>query len=461
MNWLNEQTMTPGWSNYSSYPAAASGQLSEATVVRLFLFMLAIKAIIAFVIFPMIDLGANYRSDVFPDLYDYIAENLATGNGYRVFADTAPTMIRSPGFVLVLAGIFYLFGKSILAVQVVQFFMSAGTAIFVYLITNRLVALPLVSIVAAAVYLFHPMVLVSDSRGGVDTMLMLCMAASTWLLYRSIDRQRVLDFVLLGLAFGVTMLVKPSVALILPAMGLYLMFARSVWQSSIVLLIRSFVITGLVAGLVMVPWVVRNYELSGRFVPTMTVGGLAVYQGVEVVKHDGEDKDHFELLADAAMEQSRIAHEMGLRVRDDFFQQFYDVHDELKFYNELGSRAWEDYLNHPMLLVRAIAHNSWAFWFQGRTQVATILNLFIMVPFLVLSAIGAVLIISRQPRGWILVISIVAFMLPHLVIIAIARHCSTIIPLIAVLTSGCLLTVIRAPVERQTDHHLRPAACRG
>ena len=462
MNWLNRRTVTPGW--LRSYSTAARGQVSKATVVRLFLLMLAIKAIITFVVFPLIAhvLGSNYHSELFPDHYDAIAENLATGNGYRVFADTAPTMLRSPGFILVLAGIFYLFGKSILAVQVVQYFMSAGTAMFVYLIANRLVVLPLVSIVAAAVYLFHPMVLVSDSRGGVDTMLMLCMTVSTLLLYRAIDRRRVLDFALLGLAFGVTMLVKPSVALILPAVGLFLIFAPSVWQSSFVLLIRNFAITGLVAGLILVPWVARNYEISGHFVPTMTVGGLAVFQGVEVVKHGGgENKDHADLLDDAAVEQSRIAHEMGLRVHEDFFPQFYNVHDELEFYNELGRRAWEDYRNHPVLLARAIVHNSWAFWFQGRTETATILDLFIMVPFLALSTIGAVLIIYREPRGWILVISIIAFMLPHLVIIALARHCSTIIPLMAVLTSGCLRAVIRAPAERLGDHDLRPAAFPG
>jgi 4-amino-4-deoxy-L-arabinose transferase-like glycosyltransferase len=459
MNWLIGQTVAPGWLTYSSYPAAAGSQVSKATVVRLFLLLLAIKAIIAFVAFPLIAhvLGSNYHSDLFPDQYDLIAENLATGNGYRVFTDTAPTMLRSPGFVVVLAGIFYLFGKSILAVQIAQYFMSAGTAIFVYMIAKRLVELPLVSIVAAAVYLFHPMVLVSDSRGGVDTMLMLCMTISTWMLYRAVDRRRVVDFALLGLAFGTTMLVKPSVALILPAVGLFLMLARSVWQSSLVLLIRNFVITGLVAGLILVPWVARNYEISGHFVPTMTVGGLALFQGVEVVKHEGENKDHLELLDDAAVRQSRIAHEMGLHVHEDFFPQFYNVDDELKFYNELGRRAWEDYRNHPMLLVRAIVHNSWSFWFQGRTETATILDLFIMIPFLALSTIGAVLIIRREPRGWILVISIVAFMLPHLVIIALARHCSTIIPLLAVLTSGCLPVA----AQRLADHDFRPATFPG
>jgi 4-amino-4-deoxy-L-arabinose transferase-like glycosyltransferase len=416
------------------------GDLNRTKIVQLFLVMLALKAIIALVIFPAISqiLGSNYHSELFPDDYDSIAQNLATGNGYRVYMETSPTMLRSPGFVVLLAGIFYLFGKSLFAVQVVQYFMSAGTAIFVYLIAQRLIASPLVSLTAAAIYLFHPVVVISDSRGGVDTTLMLCMAAAMWLLYRAIDREHAWDFILLGLVVGYTMLVKATVALIFPAVLLYLLLSP-LRQSSVFMLLRNFTVAGFVAGLVMMPWIVRNYELSGDFVPTMTVGGLAVFQGIEVVKHDGNGEDHRQLLEDAANEQVRIGKLMNIKMREAFFPQFYDIHDEVKFYDELGRRAWAEYKADPILLVRAIIHNSWAFWLQGRTETATILNIFIMVPFLFCSALGAVTIIRYQPMGLILVIAVVAFMLPHLVIIALARHCSTVIPLMSVLAAGCLL----------------------
>jgi 4-amino-4-deoxy-L-arabinose transferase-like glycosyltransferase len=420
-------------------------RLSKAHIIKLFAIMFAVKALVAFAIFPLIShaLGSGYLSDSFPDRYDLLAENLAAGNGYRVYPDTSLTMLRAPGFVILLAGLFYLFGKGLLAIQIVQYFMSAGTAIFVYLIAMRLIASPLVSIVAAAIFLFFPMVLMSDSRGGVDTTLMLCMAAAIWQLYRAIDHNRISDYILLGLIFGYTMLVKPSVALILPAVGLFLMLAPTIRHGSIFLLIRNFAITGLVATVIMTPWIIRNYEISGKFLPTMTVGGLALYQGVEVIKNAGNGEEHYQLLEDAAEKQIRIARSMGLRVREDFFPQFYSVQDEVKFYNELGRRAFDNYMAEPTLLVRAIAHNSWAFWLQGRTETATILDMILMIPFLVLSAFGATLIIRRDKSAWILIITIIAFMLPHLVIIAISRHSSTIIPLMAVLSSGSLLAATR------------------
>lgn len=439
------QSMTSREIVYRHLPLAGT-RLTRAGILKFFLIMLVIKAVVAFIVFPWASqfLGSNYLMELFPDEYDKIAGNLAAGNGYRVYADTSLTMLRSPGFVVLLAGIFYAFGKSLFAVQVVQYLMSAGTAGLVYLIARRLVVSPLVSLVAAAVFLFHPIVLIADSRGGVDTTLMLCMTATIWLLYKAVDKGQAKYFILLGLVVGYTMLVKASVALIFPAVFLYLVLSPGSRAGiGIGTLFRNFVITGLVAGLVMMPWVVRNYELSGDFVPTMTVGGLAVFQGIEVVKHSGNGEDHWRLLDDAAGEQVHIGQKMGLSMRGEFFPSFYDVHDEVKFYRELGRMAWAEYEADPSLLAHAVVHNSWAFWLQGRTESATILDMFVMIPFLLLAVFGAVMIVRRQRNPWILIITVIAFMLPHLVIIALTRHCSTIIPLMAVLAAGSLLVAVK------------------
>ena len=88
------------------------------TVVAVFLLLLILKALIAFALIPALTqvLGENYKSNLFPDDYNLIADNLINGHGYRVYADTSETMLRSPGFVLVLAGIFALWGQTLLTV---------------------------------------------------------------------------------------------------------------------------------------------------------------------------------------------------------------------------------------------------------------------------------------------------------------------------------------------------------
>jgi 4-amino-4-deoxy-L-arabinose transferase-like glycosyltransferase len=413
--------------------------VSTRTALTVFLALLVVKAVITFVLIPLVThgLGDNYRSNNFPDDYDLIAQNLITGNGYKVYADTSETMLRSPGVVLVLAAIFAVFGKSILAVQVVQFLMSAVTAWLVYLIAQRLFAVRQVSLLAVGLFLFHPVSMMSDTRAGSDTTLTLGLTATIWLLLRAIDDQRWRDFAWCGLVLGYTMLVKASVALIFPAVFLFLMWPsdppRRFWTT-----VRQFALAAVTASVVMAPWVVRNYAISGQFVPTMTIAGLAIFQGEEAERHSDSGKDSWVLLDDAAREQIRIGHEMGLRMKEDFFPQFYSIQDEIAFYNELAHRGWAEYGRDPALLARTIVHNSWAFWFQGRTRSATLMNIGIMLPFMLLAAWGTWFAVRRDRRSWILVISIVMYVLPHLVIIAVARYAATVVPLMCVL-GGCVL----------------------
>lgn len=418
----------------SAYPP-----VRNRTVAIAFIGALIAKAVIAFVLLPSLThyLGNNYHSDLFTDDYDLIAENLINGHGYRVYADTSETMLRSPGFVLVLAAIFALCGKSLLAVQVAQYLMSAVTSLVTYLISQRLFSCRPVSLLAGGLFLFHPVSMMSDTRAGTDTTLTLCLTVTIWLLFRAIDRRRVGDFALLGLALGYTMLVKASVALIFPFVFLFLILPP-VTRSRFWRLVGNFAVTAAVAAVVMAPWVIRNFEISGKFIPTMTVAGLAIFQGEEAERHSGNGEDSWRLLDDAANEQIRIGHEMGLRMREDFFPQFYDARDEVAFYSELGRLGWAEYRTHPALLARAIIHNCWAFWFQGRTEKATMLNIAMLLPFILLSACGAALAIQRERKSWILVIAVITYVLPHLVIIAVARYCTAVIPLLCV-SSACIL----------------------
>ena len=417
---------------------------STRAVVIVFLALFVSKAVIAFALIPGLThlLGENYQSNLFPDDYDLIAENLVNGHGYRVYADTSETMLRSPGFVLVLAGIFSLYGKSLLMVQIVQYLMSAVTAAIVYLIAQHLFGVKVVSLLAVFLFLFHPVSLLSDTRAGTETTLTLGLTATTWLLVKAIDSQRWRDFILSGLTLGYTMLVKATVALIFPVVFLFLIVSpkmrHSFWRT-----FSQFGLVAITAALMMTPWVVRNFNISGRFVPTMTVTGLAIFQGEEAERNAGNGSDSKDLLIAAAEEQLRIGREMGLRMREEFFPQFYSVQDEIAFYDELGRRGWAQYWEHPALLARAIVHNSWAFWFQGRTYKATLINVIVMLPFILISICGAVVAVRRDRRSWILVIAVTMYVIPHLVIISLARYSAAVVPLMCVLGACNLFLPMR------------------
>jgi hypothetical protein len=142
-----------------------------------------------------------------------------------------------------------------------------------------------------------------------------------------------------------------------------------------------------------------------------------------------------EIIDAAAQEQDVIARERGRPYRAEFFPQFFDVQDEIDYYAELGRRAREAMLESPALAGRLVLHNSWAFWIQGRTARATLLNAILTLPFLLLVVIGAWLALRADRAVGLLLAGIVAFVIPHLTIIALARYHIPLIPLLAVLAS--------------------------
>jgi 4-amino-4-deoxy-L-arabinose transferase-like glycosyltransferase len=258
---------------------------------------------------------------------------------------------------------------------------------------------------------------------------MLFIALFLWSAERAMRTKRYLDFAWLGLFFGLGMLVKSSVALILPGLAFWSFWTyRS--DDFIFKLVKGYALAVLIAGLCMVPWVARNYAVSGQFVPTMTVGGLALFQGSHVVKSLGSGKNHADVLEDAAREQTKIARELKLRVHDGFFPQFYNTTDELIYYSELGRRAWSEYMNSPLLMASAITYNCWAFWFQGRSSTSTWFNLTLTLPLLVLVALGINL--ARRNRVDITIPVVVAacFIAPHLLILSMARYHVPLLPVL-------------------------------
>ena len=397
------------------------------------------KVALSLVLFPWLlgSLGEAYQALQFYDQYDLIASNLLNGHGYRVFPETTLTMLREPGFPLLLAGLFFLFGKNLAVVQFVQLLMSFATGLLAFDLARKLVVARSAAILACVIVLFHPGTLVAETRGGIESTLMLAYTGCVWLAVRALERDRYRDYIALGVVVGATMLLKSSTALFLPLILLIRLAVVGPRGESLPQTLGKVVAAGICAAVVMTPWIARNYQISGEFVPTMTSGGLALFQGVHLVKHQHSDRKAFDVLIDAAAEQLRIAQELSLKVKPGFFPQFYTPADELRFYRELRRRGLQEYRDNPTLILKAVTHNALGFWFQGRTPKATLLNVVLTLPLLLLMLIGVYQALrdpsrDRRSTSVILIVGLVALMLPHLLIIALARYHVPVLPLMAI-----------------------------
>jgi 4-amino-4-deoxy-L-arabinose transferase-like glycosyltransferase len=421
-----------------------NAQTAETARSRTLFFLLlaavAARAVLLFIAAPSLLSGRSVNAAMFPDGYDLIAWNLANGLGYRMFEDTSLTMLRTPGFVVVLAGVFSLFGKSLFPVQLLNFSLSILTAMVVFHLAFRILRSEVGGAIAALIVLLHPATIVADSRGGPETMLMLLMVLTLWLCFVALEKPQLYRFALLGLTFGAMMLVKSSVALILPAVAAW--EVRKRWASENRRpIVSGFILAGAVSGLCLVPWVARNFEISGEFVPTMTVGGLAAFQGQHVVRNIFDGKEHWILLEEAAEQQKAIAGQMGLPTKGHMFQQFYSVKDEVSFYSELGQRAMSGYMESPVLVAKAVAYNFVAFWVQGQTAKVSAGFALIATPFLLLVVAG--IRDAWREKGDISLFSLstVCYMLPHLLIMSLARYSVPVLPVLSVVAAGGLLSL--------------------
>jgi hypothetical protein len=401
---------------------------------------LATKLLLLFVALPLLH-GASpstYQADRFPDWYDMLATNLAAGNGYRFYPDTTATMLRTPGWPLILAGLFSVFGYGLTAVKVFNVLCSVGTAFFTYSLGARISGSRLLAVLAALVAFLHPAVIVADSRGGVESLFMLLLMLFMWLMYRVLSTDSLKGYLLAGATLGAILLVKSTAVLFAPCVFLCQIVARPTKAG----VGRAFVTTALMsvaATLVLSPWIIRNYRLSGEFVPTMSVGSMAAWCGLYIATNRHTGREQFQLDLEASNEMGKLAESMGLKFKAGYYPQFYDVNDEFRFYKRLGEMVRETYRDSPGTFFKVLADNAAGFWVRGRTMKATMLNTILVVPFLVVAVIGAVTGLRRRLPVLPIVLFIGAFVAAHLTILGQARYHVPLIPLLAILFSLALL----------------------
>ncbi len=97
-----------------------------------------------------------------------------------------------------------------------------------------------------------------------------------------------------------------------------------------------------------------------------------------------------------AMSKRRRSDESWLRSSataspENYYQYFYDPHDEVSFNAELSRRVTEQYRHSPATFAKCAAEKFVSFWFAGKTKTSTLLNVAVQLPYLVLGLVGLAL----------------------------------------------------------------------
>jgi len=208
-----------------------------------------------------------------------VAASLASGHGYSspFGGNTGPTAWMVPGFTLLLAGVFKLFGiyspLSAWVIEVIDSLFQALTVPLVYELGAR-TAGRRTALWAAWIWALYPGILQYAVRWIWETSLSGLLFAAVLVLglrMRGIGSSapaepRLRQWTIFGLLWGAIAMCNPALMLMAPVEGLWIIAAanRRTWTRSAALAVFS----GAVCIAVMMPWIIRNERVFHAFIPT-------------------------------------------------------------------------------------------------------------------------------------------------------------------------------------------------
>jgi Dolichyl-phosphate-mannose-protein mannosyltransferase len=374
------------------------------------------------------------------DNYANLAKNLDAGYGYRFRPDTAPTLMREPGYPYIISLLVGQFDNYNIAAVVLNVLLSMLAALLISHLTRFVTPIEGAAMVAPLLYMLHPGVMIAELRIGVEIPFILLLLCFFALLRRALRSGTSLDYCVVGLALGVTCYIRSTALLFPPLLLAYSVWTERSWRALAQMTLRVVLIIG-VALAVLSPWIVRNYRLTGSFVPTASVQGVAMQVGYYICTHEDGRKSFHDLDDDAAEERNEIARRAGYRFVSGYYQFFYDPRDEVRFNSQLNHAVIQQYLRSPGTFAQCAAENVFNFWFTGKNLKATAMNMCVQLPYIVLAVLGLGRALRTADRALLgpFVLFIFYSVAVYAVIHGQARYSVPLVPILSILAAIPLL----------------------
>ncbi len=248
--------------------------------------------------------------------YWILAKTIAQGEPYE-YGPGGPKVFRTPGYPILLAPFFLLFGDAppVMLARVQAVLFGTLAVLGVWLLARRLYGVPAADLaaLAAAVYpgliaLSLPILAEAPFCALVPFQLLLWTLA--W--QSATNRRRLPLAFATGLLGAAITLVRPSWLLFMPfAILAGLVFGRQKTRHA---LIATALMAGLIVG--MAPWWIRNVRVTGHFVPTSLQVGASLYDGWNPEATGASDMSY----VPAFQAEERQAEAEGLIDRTDTFE---------------------------------------------------------------------------------------------------------------------------------------------
>ena len=382
----------------------------------------------------------------FGDLYDLIAKNLEEGKGYRVDPYMSLTMLREPAYPLFLVAVFKLGGYGIQTARVACVLLAFVAALMLQLLTRRITSDAMIAVSAALLFLLYPGTLVAEARAGIEIPCVFAVVLFMLALHSAVEKGSLLLYWAAGLLLGVAVMVRSQILLFPLLLLVYLLFTSKSTSERVKIVLRIAVL-GLGAMVVMSPWIIRNYRLVHKLIPSATVAGVAAQEGLYTCENASADEPFLLAQTKAGFARAQFAKQLGMPFVGPYYQLFYTPQDEVAFNHALLRSVSAEYRSHPELLATCATKNLFFnFWFLGKRPQSTLLNVVVQTPLLGLALAGVVILWKRGLLGKTGIVLLYVLYVPvvQAPIIAHARHSMMIVPFLAILGAVSLVSAWRA-----------------
>jgi hypothetical protein len=211
--------------------------------------------------------------------YKHTARLLQQGGVRSFFSANTPLsdpnhLGHPPGYSILIAIVFSLFGESDSALQIIQILADATAAVLVFLIAlallNRTVATIAALLVAVAPqFTYNSVLLLPDSLAVLPILL------AVYLLIQSIRRPRLIIFIIAGALVGLSCWLRANALLLAPFMAaiIPILFERGRRLRYALALVGGTI-------LIVAPLTIRNYLVYDYFIPVSLGAGQTMLEGI-------------------------------------------------------------------------------------------------------------------------------------------------------------------------------------
>lgn len=237
--------------------------------------------------------GFNYLFPspiIYPDYYHILAKNLLAGKGYVIGHGEDFVFWRPPLYPLFLASIYYFFGYQHFPVVLIQIILNSLTAVLIYRVVRKIFSPPL-GLSSGILYSLYPLTayyLIRVSTVILFNFLLILLIMTMYQFYDTPNRRHATIFgAMQGLLTLCQLFFEGFLIFVLLTIFIATLFCfRKGVKKQIQL--SLWMILGF--SIVMAPWVIRNYKLSGVFPVIGAGGGFTIWFGNRI-QTDGKDFD--------------------------------------------------------------------------------------------------------------------------------------------------------------------------